>query len=66
VAWLPAPRPWLRTAIGLVAWAMAGVGAARLLGFALDGAPDRRQLVWISAEVVLAVGGAIALRRIRR
>ena len=66
VAWLPALRPWWRAAVGLVAWAMAGIGAARLLGFALDGAPDGRQLVWIADEVVLAVGGAVALARRRR
>lgn len=66
VAWLPGLRPWLRALVGLVAWAMAGIGAARVLGFVLDGAPDGRQLVWVAAEVVLAVGGAIALRRFWR
>lgn len=66
VAWLPALRPWWRAAVGLLAWSMAGIGAARLLGFALDGAPDGRQLVWITAEVLLAAGGAIALARWRR
>ena len=66
VAWLPALRPWLRALVGLVAWAMAGIGVARVLGFVLDGAPDGRQLVWIAAEVLLAVGGAIALRRFWR
>lgn len=66
VAWVPGLRPWWRAAVGLLAWVMAGVGAARLLVFALDGAPDRRQWVWITAEVVLAVGGAIALARRRR
>lgn len=65
VAWLPALRPWLRTLIGLVMWTMIGVGAARVLGFVLDGAPDGRQVLFIAAEVVLAVGGAIWLRRWR-
>ena len=63
VAWLPALRPWGRTAIGLVAWAMAGIGLARLVGFVVDGDPDTRQWIWISAEAALAIGGAIALRR---
>ena len=64
VAWLPAPRPpWGRLAIALVAWAMAGIGIARLVGFAVDGGPDTRQYIWISAEALLAIGGLVALRR---
>ena len=66
VAWLPAWRPWLRALAGLVMWSMAGIGLARLLGFALDGAPDGRQWLWISAEVALVIGGAVALRRFAR
>jgi len=63
VAWWPARRPWWRTLVGLVMWAMAGIGGARLLGFALDGSPDGRQWVWITAEIALVVAGATILRR---
>ena len=66
VAWWPAPKPWLRTVLGLMMWAMAGIGLARLVGFALDGSPDGRQAPWIVAEVVLVIGCALGLRRIRR
>jgi len=66
VAWLPALRPWLRSVVGLVTWAMAGVGVARAVGFALDGSPDARQYVWIIGEVVIVVLGAWALRVIAR
>jgi len=62
IAWLPGLRPWKRTVVGLVTWAMAGIGLARLIGFALDGDPDTRQYIWITAEVVLAVGGAAILK----
>ena len=65
VAWLPAAKPWLRAVLGLVMWAMAGIGLARLVGFALDGSPDGRQVLWIVAEVVLVVGCALGLRRVR-
>ena len=65
VAWWPAPKPWLRTVLGLMMWAMAGIGLARLVGFALDGSPDGRQALWIVAEVVLVIGCALGLRRIR-
>jgi hypothetical protein len=61
VAWLPALRPWWRTIVGLVMWSMAGIGAARLVGFALDGSPDARQAIWISAEVALVIAGAAVL-----
>lgn len=66
VAWLPALRPWRRTLAGLTLWSMAGVGAARLLGFALDGGPDPRQWLWITAEVALVIGAALALRTFAR
>ena len=66
IAWWPAPKPWLRTILGLLMWAMAGIGVARLIGFALDGSPDGRQAIWIVAEVVLVVACALGLRRIRR
>jgi Domain of unknown function (DUF4345) len=62
VAWLPAVRPWSRALLGLLAWSMAGVGLARLVGFALDGAPDGRQWIWITAEVGLVLAGALGLR----
>jgi len=63
LAWLPASRPARRAIIGLVMWLMAGIGLARLLGFAIDGHPDGRQWLWISAEVAIVVVGAILLRR---
>ena len=66
VAWVPALKPWLRTVLGLLMWAMAGIGLARLVGFAVDGNPDGRQALWIVAEVVLVIGCAIGLRRMRR
>jgi len=62
VAWLPALRPRWRALVGLLGWAMAGIGAARLVGFALDGSPDTRQYIWIAAEIALVVGSASALR----
>ena len=66
VAWLPARRPWVRAVLGLLGWAMAGIGLARLLGFVLDGNPDSRQFLWIIAEAVLVVGCAFAIRRLER
>ena len=62
VAWLPAVRPWPRSALGLVGWAMVGIGAARTIGFVLDGSPDGRQWLWLTLEVVIAIGCAIGLR----
>ena len=66
LAWLPDLKPWRRTIVGLLMWAMAGIGIARLTGFALDGHPDTRQWIWITAEIILVVGSALALRRWRR
>jgi len=63
VAWLPAAKPWLRAVLGLLGWAMAGIGLARLVGFVLDGNPDSRQFLWIIAEAVLVVGCAFGIRR---
>lgn len=63
LVWWPAPRPWLRSLLGLVMCEMAGIGVARLVGFALDADPDARQLVWIIAEVAIVIACAIALRR---
>lgn len=65
IAWLPALRPWLRTVLGLLMWEMAGIGVARLIGFAIDGHPDGRQYVWITAEAILVIGCALVLRRRR-
>lgn len=66
LAWLPALRPWSRAVIGLLGWAMAGIGAARTIGFVLDGAPDARQWLWISLEVAIAIGSVIGLRIVSR
>jgi len=66
VAWLPAPRPYGRALLGLLGWAMAGIGAARIVGFVVDGSPDTRQWIWIVAEVLIAAACAILLRRRRR
>jgi hypothetical protein len=62
LAWLPALRPWSRSLVGLLGWAMAGIAAARLVGFVLDGGPDRRQWIWLVAEVVIAACCAFMLR----
>jgi len=61
-AWLPALRPWSRTALGLLLWGMLGIAAARATGFVLDGHPDALQWVWMIAEVTIAAGCAIGLR----
>jgi hypothetical protein len=63
VAWVPGFTPWWRAAVGLLMWTMAGIGAARLVGFALDGSPDTRQYIWITAEVALVLVCAIVLLR---
>jgi Domain of unknown function (DUF4345) len=63
LAWVPAFRPWWRPLVGLVGWSMAGVGLARLTGFLLDGTPDTRQIIWITAEVILTAGSALVLYR---
>ncbi|NUP08324.1 MAG: DUF4345 family protein [Polyangiaceae bacterium] len=65
VAWLPAAKPWPRFVLGLLMWAMAGIGVARAIGFVLDGGPDTLQWVWLIAEIAIAAGCAVALR-IRR
>ncbi|HEV7554716.1 MAG TPA: DUF4345 family protein [Kofleriaceae bacterium] len=62
VAWLPSLRTWTRRIVALLGCAMAGIGVARLVGFALDGDPDTRQFVWISAEAAIVVVCAIVLR----
>lgn len=63
VAWLPGRRPWQRFVLGLLGWAMAGIGAARLVGFAIDRGPDPRQYVWLVAEVVIAAACFVLVRR---
>lgn len=63
LAWWPAVKPWRRTLLGLLMWAMAGIGAARLLGFVLDGSPDGRQWIWLVAEVLIVATCAVLLRR---
>jgi hypothetical protein len=63
IAWLPAVKPYLRAFLGLLGWAMAGIGAARVLGFVIDGSPDSRQWIWIIAEVLIAAACAIIIRR---
>lgn len=56
VAWIPALKPWPRAVLGLLGWAMVGIGAARTVGFVLDGSPDGRQWLWLALEVVIAIG----------
>ncbi len=63
VAWLPAVKSYVRSFVGLLGWAMAGIGAARLVGFVVDGSPDSRQWIWITAEVLIAAMSAIYLQR---
>jgi hypothetical protein len=64
VAWLEAVKPWRRFGLGLLGWAMAGIGLARLIGFVLDGGPDTLQWVWLTAEIILAAGCAFGLRKL--
>ena len=63
IAWWPAVKPWKRTILGLLLWAMAGVGVARLLGFVLDGSPDGRQWIWLTAEALIVATCTVLLRR---
>lgn len=62
VAWLPALRPWPRTVLGLLGWAMVGIAAARTVGFVVDGSPDGRQWLWLGLEVGIALACAIGHR----
>jgi hypothetical protein len=62
VAWLPSLRTWTQRIVALLGCAMAGIGVARLVGFAVDGDPDTRQAIWISAEAAIVVVCAIVLR----
>jgi hypothetical protein len=63
--WWPAPRPWVRTVLGLLLWGMIGIGIARAIGFVVDGNPDARQLVWIIGEAAIVIVCAALLRRRR-
>lgn len=63
VLWMPPLQPRATFALRLVLCFMVGVGAARLVGFALDGRPDTMQWVWIIAEALIAVACALALAR---
>jgi hypothetical protein len=65
IAWLPAPKPWPRAMLGLLLWAMAGIGIARAIGFVVDGHPDGRQWIWITAEGAIVLACALGLRRLR-
>jgi hypothetical protein len=65
LVWLPAPKPWLRSFVGLLLWSMAGIGLARAVGFLVDGDPDTRQFVWISAEAAIVLVAAVVLRRMK-
>ena len=65
LVWWPAPRPWLRSLLGLLLCAMAGIGIARAIGFVVDGNPDARQLVWIIGEAAIVIVCAALLRRRR-
>ncbi len=47
----------------LLLWTMAWIAAARVVGFVLDGAPDRAQIVWVVTELLLVIGALLFLRR---
>ena len=70
VLWLHALRPWLRTTLGLLGWSMAGVGAARAVGLAIEGLPTgwpgTKQLGFLIVEILLALGCALAIRAMDR
>jgi hypothetical protein len=61
IAWVPGFSPRWRALVGVLMWAMAGIGAARLVGFAIDGSPDTRQYIWITAEVAIVIVCATVL-----
>jgi hypothetical protein len=61
IAWVPGFSPKWRAIVGVLMWAMAGIGAARLVGFAIDGSPDTRQYIWITAEVAIVIVCATVL-----
>lgn len=64
VGGLPALKPYKRLLLGALMWGSVGIAFARTVGFVLDGSPDSLQWVWLIAEVVIAVGCAVALRRL--
>jgi hypothetical protein len=61
--WLPGWRPRLRALLGFLGALMAGIGAARAVGFAVDGHPNALQWVWMVAEIAIVTGCVWALRR---
>lgn len=61
--WVAPWSPPTPTALRLVACLMVGIGAARVVGFVLDGRPDTAQWVWIVAEVLIAAACGLALAR---
>ena len=52
-----------RAVISLVLWILVGGGAARAVGFALDGIPGALQWVWLAVEVAIAMLCVWILRR---
>jgi len=61
--WVAPWKPAGATALRLVACLMVGIGAARVVGFVLDGRPDAMQWFWIVAEVLIAAACGYALAR---
>ncbi len=59
----PSARPRRRFTFGLIMWLMIGIASGRAVGFAIDGSPDTLQWVWMIAEIVIATGCAVALRK---
>jgi hypothetical protein len=44
-----------RFLLSVLMWIVAGIGIARVIGFVLDGGPDRLQWIWLVAEIVIVV-----------
>ena len=61
--WSAPWRPPGAAALRLVACLMVGIGAARLVGFVLDGRPDTAQWVCMFAEVLIAAACGVSLAR---
>ena len=55
-------RPWL---LHCILYLMVGIGFARLVGFVLDGNPDQRQWIWLTAEAVIVVVCLLVIRKRR-
>jgi hypothetical protein len=58
-------KPWSVTVVTFLLCIMAAVGAARTVGFFLDGKPDTMQWIWWTAEVVIAAVCVVLLWRWR-